>query len=349
MINAEVIKDLKPQLNVTDVSGWSKQQWLEFRDGGLGCSEIGTAMDMNAFMEPGILFAQKSGMMATEPFDNNAMFMGRFFEEKVVTLWEHYDLDTPGWETTSYNVENGIKLREAFKPEVYVVNEDYPWLFGGPDGLFWHGDDLAVLEIKTISGQAARRYEEGIPPSYIYQIYGYMMLFDVQYAEIAMLVDGREFVVYPFDRNENICEYIDEYCSDFWKRVEKAKEFAPQMRMEADSKKYHEMQNQYTKLAPRVLGEDEREFNKYIDARYKYDPEGQPDHTRSTVYWVNMLQNWKDKEALAKKKIKAYSAKVKDFLGGDVRFSDDIDVKVTYTKDKNGRRVLRTKRIEGEK
>ena len=122
MINTSKIKQLKPHLQITDISDWSKDKWLDFRKNGLGCSEIGTAMDLNAFMEPGILFAQKSGLQSSEGVDNNAMFMGRFMEEKVVQLWEHYDLDLPSWENTSYNFDNNIKLRTAYKPEIYAVN-----------------------------------------------------------------------------------------------------------------------------------------------------------------------------------------------------------------------------------
>jgi predicted phage-related endonuclease len=306
-------------------------------------------MDLNSFMSPLELFALKTGVMESKPFDNNPMFMGRFFENRVLELWEHYDLDNPDWETTCHNIEiKKEKVREAFKPNIYAKNPKYPFLFGGPDGLFWHGDDLAVLEVKTISGQAARRYEDGIPPSYIAQIHGYMMLFDALYGEIAVLVESREFIVYRFERSDVLCDAINMTCKKFWKNVGKAKPLALQMKDLNVGSEYYALSAEFERLEPVGLPEHERAFNAYIDERYKYDPDNTPDHTTSTVYSVNMLQNWKEKKSLAESKVKHYSMKVKNYLKEAPKFSSDIGVKVTYSKSVNGGRTLRTKRIKDE-
>ena len=77
-ITAQTIKELRPNLEVIDVSDWDHGQWLAYRKDGIGCSEVGAMLDHNEYLEPIVLFNQKSGMTSYGTEDNNAMFMAEF-------------------------------------------------------------------------------------------------------------------------------------------------------------------------------------------------------------------------------------------------------------------------------
>ena len=213
----ELIRSLRPNLEVVDVESWSKDEWLNYRTAGIGCSEVGTIAGYNNFQAPHIVWGQKVGIYNPVVEDNAPMFFGRFFEPKIADLWQYWNPNVATPQDLFFNYENGIKHREVHTPKFYAVNPKYPYLFGGTDGVFIneHGD-LSVLEIKTIASFAADRYESGIPTAYVFQTQAYMMLFEIDYCEMVILKDGREFEVIPFEANLEIQAMIHEICSKFW-------------------------------------------------------------------------------------------------------------------------------------
>lgn len=318
------ILDFKPHLDVTDVSDWDRQRWLAYRNTGIGCSEIGTILGMNKYEDAATVFSKKVGVINIGTVDNEAMFMGRVLEPVIQDLWEYYDPNLDTWEATCANMEARQKVREVIKPHVYVRNPKYPWLFGGPDGLFKHNNDLGVLEIKTISKFTSDQYEDGIPTSYIFQIHGYMMLFDIDYAEIAMLQDGRVLQVFPFDRNERICEMIDKTCTDFWDRVLKARKH------ELSGKDWQHLEPTPNDTAP---------YEEFLKLRFQEALEDYSvDATDSCQYWVDKYISFRDKENHCAKRKLLYANKIKNYM----RDSDSIDgleaARVTWRNTANGRR-----------
>lgn len=342
-ITIETIKELRPNLEVVDVSGWSHGQWLEYRKDGIGCSETGAMLDHNEYLEPIVLFNQKTGMVKYGTEDNNAMFMGRFMEDHVGTLWEHYDIEDGSWEATCNNLEKvGQPLRKRYKPEIYVRNPKYPWLFGGPDGLFWHDGDLAVLEIKTIMSMAAKKYKNGIPVSYIFQVHAYMMIFDIDYCELAMLQDGREFDVYPIERNEKICTLIEEGGAEFWAKVLEGRDILKEMKVTAEEDPTMVIHDKaYRTLEPPIKVKNERAFNEFLGERFQANPDLEIESTRGINQAVRRHEGWKAKKKLAEEKMKKYSAQVKYFMGEKCKLLDCPGYGVSYNPDKNGRRSLR--------
>ena len=177
----EIKNKIPEHIEVIDVSSWSKGKWLAYRLTGLGCSEIGTALGYNDYETSGELFYRKVGITDQSNKDNLPMFFGRVLEDHIRSLWKAYDWDNPSEQNTLENIANNIVLRDCYSSKAYYRNPKYPWLFGGPDGLFLHNNELSVLEIKTIGSWAADKYDGLIPPSYIYQIHAYMLLFECDY------------------------------------------------------------------------------------------------------------------------------------------------------------------------
>ena len=79
------------------------------------------------------------------------------------------------------------------------------------------------LEIKTISGYEADKWEAGIPPSHVVQVQTQLMVTGWKYGELAVLKDGRFFDVFPFDKHAGVCREIANQTKSFWLRVESAR------------------------------------------------------------------------------------------------------------------------------
>jgi putative phage-type endonuclease len=194
--------------------------WHSFRANGIGGSEAATVMNLNPYGSAMVLWAEKCGYSQPDKRDNEAMFHGRNLEGYVASLWEGWD-----WSTGGYMDGYGKGIRRCSNPGCYFVNDEYPWLFASPDRIINPGehdsdgvvlDDGGILECKTISGMSAAAWDNGVPMHYLIQCYTYMVVLGLDYAEIAILEDGRKFNVFPLRMNEVITNAIISSTRDFW-------------------------------------------------------------------------------------------------------------------------------------
>ena len=211
--------------------------WYDFRtvgvpgmyDGGLGASEIGNVLGLNEKYRPTLmeLYHYKVGSEQAPRTINEAMFHGIMQEDYIADLWQYYDGTPDGY---IGNKMNGLIKRHCRKPEGYIVNDKYPWLFASLDRLMvkggvkliGRGDTMEVdcpLECKTIGHFAAQMWESGIPPSYIAQVNQQMLVSETEYCELAIFKDGRRFEVIPLERSAILCEQIIERSYVFWQKV----------------------------------------------------------------------------------------------------------------------------------
>lgn len=213
------------KISVVKIKKSDYQNWLEFRKSGIGGSEIGTVMGVNPYMSSIELYYKKLGLFDDAKIENVAMFMGNFMEEHVATLWKYYEHDDPEAYIRNYN--EGKIQRICYQPRGYILNSDYPHLFFSPDRIMGTSrDKKGALELKTISGWAAKQWEHGIPPSYVYQVVSYMIGLELDYGELCSLEDGRKLTVTPFEMDAqlgNLRDYILEETAMFWERVKQGK------------------------------------------------------------------------------------------------------------------------------
>lgn len=199
-------------------------EWYEFRMNGIGGSEIGTILGLDEYDTRMRLFAEKVGLIERRKDDNEFMFWGREHEDKIAEIWKYWD----GTRMDYINNYTQKKLiRKCRNINGYVVNPNYPWLFGSLDRVINKegginmitGEPLqteCVLETKTLSYWVARKWESGIPISYLAQIHLYMLILECDYAEIAILLDGNKFIVETIERNEALCDRIISMSKSFW-------------------------------------------------------------------------------------------------------------------------------------
>jgi putative phage-type endonuclease len=196
------------------------QEWFDFRRNGIGGSEIGSVLRVSDYKSSIELFYEKIGRHQPHRFNNEAMFHGTHLEDYVGEMWRHFD-----GEDYMNNYEKGTPVREYFKPSGYITSPHYPHLFCSLDGLIPKGqkrmdggvlDKPGILEIKNMSSFIEKKWADGIPPYYMAQIQMYLMVLELDYAEIAVLKDGRYFSTSYILRDEEWTESIKTNSESFW-------------------------------------------------------------------------------------------------------------------------------------
>ena len=204
----------------------SKSAWLEFRQNGIGASEIATVMGLNQYKSAHQLFYEKVEG-APEQEDSIAMFMGRYNEDSIADLWQYWESDQI---TMMQNYNEKKIVRKCRKINAYLINPQHPHLFASLDRVINKNgtDKEQALELKTISAFSADQWISGIPPQYIVQLQQQLLVADLEEGELCILKDGRYMEVYSFSRNEEIINSIIEQSTLFWNNVLEARKLNAQ-------------------------------------------------------------------------------------------------------------------------
>jgi len=208
----------------------SEAEWQSLRQtfvnkGMVGGSDSGTLLGLNQYKSPINMFYQCLGLGSLPSIMNAAMLHGKQLEDYVAKCWQYYDGTDEGW------VENTLKdnkIKRFKKLRSIVINPKYPVLFANVDGIITkhpnYGKKRGILEIKTISGYSADSYEAGIPPNYLIQVQHYMLVMELNYAEICYLKDGRQLGCVTFEKDKELQDRILHEAVEFQQRVLTAKQ-----------------------------------------------------------------------------------------------------------------------------
>lgn len=214
---------MKSNLIITRIP-YGTKEWIDYRTTGIGGSEMGTVLGLDKYNTVTRVFHEKVGTIEPRKEDNAKMFFGRYMEDKIADLWRFYDGSDTGW---IENYKNEKVIRECRRVNGFVVNPSYPWLFASLDRVqnvkgginLLTGQPLqteAVLEVKTLSYWSSQMWQDGIPISFLIQVHVYMIILETDYAEIAILKDGNDFMVEKIQRDDGLCERILEVSKSFW-------------------------------------------------------------------------------------------------------------------------------------
>lgn len=259
------------------------EEWYKYRQTGIGASDVAIVMGLMPYRPTKMeLYHFKIG---TEPLpreENEALFWGSENEDKVADMWQYWDGEDYGYIS---NKSNNNLIRRCRRLNGIIRNPKYPWLFGDVDRLANIGahrmDTGEVMknefpvECKTISHYAANMWEQGIPYYHICQITTYMMILDVDYAEIATLKDGRHFEVLPIELSDVIANRIKEETHQFWhERILPGQELVKELRVaEANGKRseINRIQGEIQRLEP--APDENPKYMEYLSERFKKDDE----------------------------------------------------------------------------
>lgn len=251
-------------------------EWHQFRQKGIGGSEAGVIMNQCQYGDIVILYYTKVGVYEKIVVDNEAMLSGRDLEDYIADKrWAYWE-GTP--ESVIINRANNNIIRTSEKIEGYCINNKYPHLFASVDRIgnkiidYETGEVFNkkfVLEIKTIGGYESKKWEAKYPPQYYWQVLHYMIVFELDYAEIAVLRDGKYFSVHPIHYNkEDADRYIKE-SKKFWDRVITGREVVKAVIEQDLGEPYTQqiLDSELDKYAPQSQGG--KEYEEFMSERHK--------------------------------------------------------------------------------
>lgn len=209
---------MKSKLLFIPTAQMSREDWLSYRHDGLGASEVGTVLGLDDYMSSLELFYYKIGEIARFDTETIFSFMGRYHEETIADLWQYWEGDE---ETMIANYKAGKIVRRCQRVNAFVRNPEYPWLYVSLDRKINKTETRGEgsLELKTISGFEADKWESGLPPKYVVQLNTQTLVGEFEFGEMAILQDGRRFFVLPFENSKTIQETIIKKTKEFWLRV----------------------------------------------------------------------------------------------------------------------------------
>lgn len=162
--------------------GMSREEWLNIRKGSIGGSDAAAIVGLNSYSSAYSVWAEKLGLLP-EKDDNEAMRQGRDLEEYVARRFEE---------------SSGKKVRRC---NAVIYNDDYPFAHANIDRDIV-GED-AGLECKTTSALNMSRFAGGeYPANYYVQCQHYLAVTGKKKWYLAVLVLGREFMVFEIERDD---------------------------------------------------------------------------------------------------------------------------------------------------
>ena len=176
----------------------SREEWLRYRTGGIGGSDVSVIAGINPFRSVHQLWLEKTGQAEPEESDNEYTHFGTVLEPIV---------------RKEFTERTGIKVRQK---HMLLQSEEYPFMYADLDGVINENGKMAIFEAKTASQYKTDTWEEGVPAEYILQVQHYMAVTGANKTYIAALVGGNHFVYHIVERDEGMIAKIIAMEKYFW-------------------------------------------------------------------------------------------------------------------------------------
>jgi putative phage-type endonuclease len=181
-----------------------RDEWLKFRQAGIGASEIAAVAGIDHYRSPLDVYLAKVNGKKTE--DNQYMSWGRRLESIIVQAYED---------------ETGRATRPS-EPSI-IYSQEWDRALCTPDRLVDGGRLLECKSSRSDYGWGPVGTEE-IPPSYYAQVQWQLFCcrhlgFDV--ADVAALIGGSDFRIYEIAVNREFQLELLAKAQEFWDRVER--------------------------------------------------------------------------------------------------------------------------------
>lgn len=187
---------MKKYLEAISTVNMSHELWLLARKQTIGGSDAAAIVGLSSWSSPYSVWAEKTGKTA-EIEDNEAMRQGRDLEAYVAER---------------FCEETGKKVRRR---NAILRDPDLPFAHANVDRLIV-GED-AGLECKTTSALNMKAFRDGeYPANYYAQCMHYMMVTGCQKWYLAVLVLGKQFLVFTIERDEAEIEALRAQEEEFY-------------------------------------------------------------------------------------------------------------------------------------
>lgn len=328
-----------------DTKSMTQEDWLRYRKNGIGASEAGVIMGLSPYKASIQLFYEKIGEDLGFTQENLAMFLGKESEDFIASMWACWEGDT---ESMIRNYRNDVQVRRSKKVNAYAINPKFPWLFVSLDREINKTPTRGngALELKTIGGWEADKWDSGFPPIYVIQIMQQCGVCEYEYGESACLRDNREFFVLPFEFDQTIFENIAGTTKSFWDKVVKAKSIVT-ARFEANrtfnGRLVEELTAELQELEPEPDGTDA--FHAFLKEKYKIAMPGEQPGSLEDLADAQAHKAGKARIKEVQEVVQLHENRLKNVFGqkGCDRLDFGKDGFITWKADSNGTRKFLNK------
>ncbi len=260
---------MKRHLIIEPTEGLSRDQWLMRRKRGIGASDVPTILGYNQYRSPIELWYERLDARPNFNVESMASFMGLYHEDAVADMWQYWQGSEAGM---IENYRKGNIVRKCRRIHASVSNPAFPWLYVSLDRIINKTEEKGegALEIKTIAGYEANKWESGIPLGHVLQLMTQIMVCEFEWGEIATMKDGRNFEILPFDFNPNIGKQIETETWAFWNTVIEGRKITTQKYEAVKScnmKLADELQAQLEALEPPPDGSEA--YEQFLKQKYR--------------------------------------------------------------------------------
>ncbi|MCL2393012.1 MAG: YqaJ viral recombinase family protein [Oscillospiraceae bacterium] len=188
---------------LTSTENLSREQWLAYRNLGIGGSDASVVCGVNKYKSPLELWMEKTGKSPQKEAGEPA-YWGTRLESLI---------------RNEFTLRTGIKVITVNQ---MLQSKEYPFMLANLDGVCrcpTHGK--CVFEAKTANAFKAEQWASDlVPQEYILQLQHYLCVTGYSGAYIAVLVGGNAFQWKFVPRDEEIISMLIRYERDFWMHVQ---------------------------------------------------------------------------------------------------------------------------------
>jgi len=190
------------------------EEWLELRTKGVGGSDAAAVVGLNPYRTPLDVYFEKRGETEPEDLsDNEAVHFGNVLEDVIAQ---------------EYSRRTGRKVRRNNR------------LLRHPEHSFMQASldrevvgESRLLECKTAGAFMADQWGEAgtdeVPMQYLIQCMHYLAVTGKDLCDLAVLIGGRDFRIYPIQRDEELVANLIAGEAEFWRRVQDGDPPPPQV------------------------------------------------------------------------------------------------------------------------
>ena len=214
------VKELLPQCRkLVSTMDLPKEEWLKWRQKGLGGSDVASIFEINPFSSSLSLYFDKTEKIKpeAEEEENLPAEMGTFLEpfcERKFLRWGRLE---KGWDI-------------QIIPYPYILqHKSNDLALANLDGIFRNPENgqLELVEYKTTSERNYQNWtDENLPEYYYLQIQWYLYVTGLQKCYLAFMIGNNLFNVTEIDRNDEVIDQLVEGTTWWWNEFV-AKKVAP--------------------------------------------------------------------------------------------------------------------------
>lgn len=179
----------------------SKQEWLEYRQKGIGGSDAASISQLNKYSSPWQVYLDKVEEVHDDGVISEAAEWGTRLENLVR---EKFKENHPE-----------LRIQRSF---IMWQHPDYPFMLANVDGVIYDPEKgWGILEIKTANEYKKDDWnDEVVPEEYLIQMQHYLAVHNLNWGWFAVLIGGNKYREFYIERDEELIESLIMIEEDFW-------------------------------------------------------------------------------------------------------------------------------------